>query len=105
MDRQTIINNNIRALKMGYELAEIANNEFLKNYVKKQLPTLEQNANSTFYTDEDLAETYAIDLVLFIKTSSIINDIDNKDYFKNELITLCEAFPNLKKDEDVSQII
>lgn len=105
MDRETIINNNIRDLKIGYELAEIANNDFLKNYVNSQMPNLQSNASSSFFTDYDLAEAYAIDLVLFIKTSGIINDADNKDYFKTELIKLCDAFPNLRNDKEISSIL
>ena len=80
MDKAKIIENNITDLKMGLELAEIAENDFLKNYSENRI--LSFNESNEYLSESDFAKAYAIDLVLFINISSIINDLDNKDYFK-----------------------
>mgnify|MGYP006934861885 FL=1 len=82
MDKAKIIENNITDLKMGLELAEIAENDFLKNYSENRI--LSFNESNEYLSESDFAKAYAIDLVLFINISSIINDLDNKDYFKEE---------------------
>ena len=82
MDKAKIIENNIIDLKMGLELAEIAENDFLKNYSENRI--LSFNESNEYLSESDFAKAYAIDLVLFINISSIINDLDNKDYFKEE---------------------
>ena len=46
-----------------------------------------------------------IDLVLFINISSIINDLDNKDYFKSRLIDLASYYPEIKAEDGVSDIM
>ena len=80
MDKAKIIENNIIDLKIGLELAEIAENDFLKNYSENRI--LSFNESNEYLSESDFAKAYAIDLVLFINISSIINDLDNKDYFK-----------------------
>ena len=86
MDKAKIIENNIIDLKIGLELAEIAENDFLKNYSENRI--LSFNESNEYLSESDFAKAYAIDLVLFINISSIINDLDNKDYFKSRLIDL-----------------
>ena len=39
--------------------------------------------NDAIQLKSDFAKAYAIDLVLFINISSIINDLDNKDYVES----------------------
>ena len=78
MDKAKIIENNIIDLKIGLELAEIAENDFLKNYSENRI--LSFNESNEYLSESDFAKAYAIDLVLFINISSIINDLDNKDY-------------------------
>ena len=82
MDKAKIIENNIIDLKIGLELAEIAENDFLKNYSENRI--LSFNESNEYLSESDFAKAYAIDLVLFINISNIINDLDNKDYFKEE---------------------
>lgn len=105
MDKEEIIKRNITDLKVGIELAEIAGNDFVKNYSNNRLLTLNSSGNNSYMSDEDCAKTYSIDLVLFIKISGIINDLDNKDYFKARLIDLCYYYPDIKTDDEVSQFI
>lgn len=83
MDKAKIIENNITDLKMGLELAEIAENDFLKNYSENRI--LSFNESNEYLSESDFAKAYAIDLVLFINISSIINDLDNKDYLSQDL--------------------
>lgn len=105
MDKVEIIKRNINDLNIGIELAEIAGNDFVKNYSNNRLSTLSSSSNSSYMSDEDCAKTYSIDLVLFIKISNIINDLDNKDYFKARLIDLCYYYPDIKSDSEVAQLI
>ena len=76
MDKAKIIENNITDLKMGLELAEIAENDFLKNYSENRI--LSFNESNEYLSESDFAKAYAIDLVLFINISSIINDLDKQ---------------------------
>mgnify|MGYP004692275975 FL=1 len=96
MDKAKIIENNIIDLKMGLELAEIAENDFLKNYSENRI--LSFNESNEYLSESDFAKAYAIDLVLFINISSIINDLDNKDYFKSRLIDLASYYPEIKAE-------
>ena len=100
MDKAKIIENNITDLKMGLELAEIAENDFLKNYSENRI--LSFNESNEYLSESDFAKAYAIDLVLFINISSIINDLDNKDYFKSRLIDLASYYPEIKAEDGVS---
>ena len=99
MDKAKIIENNIIDLKIGLELAEIAENDFLKNYSENRILSFNESNES------DFAKAYAIDLVLFINISNIINDLDNKDYFKSRLIDLASYYPEIKSEDGVSDII
>lgn len=103
MDKAKIIENNITDLKMGLELAEIAENDFLKNYSENRI--LSFNESNEYLSESDFAKAYAIDLVLFINISSIINDLDNKDYFKSRLIDLASYYPEIKAEDGVSYIM
>lgn len=103
MDKAKIIENNIIDLKMGLELAEIAENDFLKNYSENRI--LSFNESNEYLSESDFAKAYAIDLVLFINISSIINDLDNKDYFKSRLIDLAIYYPEIKAEDGVSDIM
>ena len=100
MDKAKIIENNITDLKMGLELAEIAENDFLKNYSENRILSFNE-----YLSESDFAKAYAIDLVLFINISSIINDLDNKDYFKSRLIDLASYYPEIKAEDGVSDIM
>ena len=95
MDKAKIIENNIIDLKIGLELAEIAENDFLKNYSENRILSFNES-------NEYLSES---DLVLFINISNIINDLDNKDYFKSRLIDLASYYPEIKSEDGVSDII
>ena len=103
MDKAKIIENNIIDLKIGLELAEIAENDFLKNYSENRI--LSFNESNEYLSESDIAKAYAIDLVLFINISNIINDLDNKDYFKSRLIDLASYYPEIKSEDGVSDII
>ena len=103
MDKAKIIENNITDLKMGLELAEIAENDFLKNYSENRI--LSFNESNEYLSESDFAKAYAIDLVLFINISSIINDLDNKDYFKSRLIDLASYYPEIKAEDEVGDIM
>ena len=103
MDKAKIIENNITDLKMGLELAEIAENDFLKNYSENRI--LSFNESNEYLSESDFAKAYAIDLVLFINISSIINDLDNKDYFKSRLIDLASYYPEIKAEHGLSEIM
>lgn len=103
MDKAKIIENNIIDLKIGLELAEIAENDFLKNYSENRI--LSFNESNEYLSESDFAKAYAIDLVLFINISNIINDLDNKDYFKSRLIDLASYYPEIKAEDGVSGII
>ncbi len=103
MDKAKIIENNIIDLKIGLELAEIAENDFLKNYSENRI--LSFNESNEYLSESDFAKAYAIDLVLFINISNIINDLDNKDYFKSRLIDLVSYYPEIKSEDGVSDII
>ena len=103
MDKAKIIENNITDLKMGLELAEIAENDFLKNYSENRI--LSFNESNEYLSESDFAKAYAIDLVLFINISSIINDLDNKDYFKSRLIDLASYYPEIKAEDGVCDIM
>ena len=100
MDKAKIIENNITDLKMGLELAEIAENDFLKNYSENRILSFNESLS-----ESDFAKAYAIDLVLFINISSIINDLDNKDYFKSRLIDLASYYPEIKAEDGVGDIM
>ena len=73
MDKAKIIENNIIDLKIGLELAEIAENDFLKNYSENRI--LSFNESNEYLSESDFAKAYAIDLVLFINISNIISNI------------------------------
>ena len=103
MDKAKIIENNITDLKMGLELAEIAENDFLKNYSENRI--LSFNESNEYLSESDFAKAYAIDLVLFINISNIINDLDNKDYFKSRLIDLASYYPEIKSEDGVGDIM
>lgn len=103
MDKAKIIENNIIDLKIGLELAEIAENDFLKNYSENRI--LSFNESNEYLSESDFAKAYAIDLVLFINISSIINDLDNKDYFKSRLIDLASYYPEIKAEDRVGDIM
>lgn len=103
MDKAKIIENNIIDLKIGLELAEIAENDFLKNYSENRI--LSFNESNEYLSESDFAKAYAIDLVLFINISSIINDLDNKDYFKSRLIDLASYYPGIKAEDGVGDIM
>lgn len=103
MDKAKIIENNIIDLKIGLELAEIAENDFLKNYSENRI--LSFNESNEYLSESDFAKAYAIDLVLFINISSIINDLDNKDYFKSRLIDLASYYPEINAEDGVSDIM
>ncbi len=105
MNRETIVRFHIDDLKVGYELAEIARNSFLQNYIKNQFDVVKSNFDFDFFTDFDLAFAYAVDLVLFIKTSKIINDNENKDYFYGRLKELCEVFPDLLGKSEIREVL
>ena len=64
MDKAKIIENNITDLKMGLELAEIAENDFLKNYSENRI--LSFNESNEYLSESDFAKAYAIDLVLLV---------------------------------------
>ncbi len=104
MDKAKIIENNIIDLKIGLELAEIAENDFLKNYSENRI-FYHLMKVTNIYLNLIFAKAYAIDLVLFINISSIINDLDNKDYFKSRLIDLASYYPEIKSEDGVSDII
>ena len=103
MDKAKIIENNIIDLKIGLELAEIAENDFLKNYSENRI--LSFNESNEYLSESDFAKAYAIDLVLFINISSIINDLDNKDYFKSRLIDLASYYPEIRAEDGVGDIM
>ena len=105
MNREKIVESHISDLKVGYELAELSKNEFLQKYIKDQLDNVKANYELSFFTDLDLALAYSVDLVLFIKTSNIIGDIDNKDYFMNRLNELSNFYPNIRETDEVKEII
>ena len=63
------------------------------------------NESNEYLSESDFAKAYAIDLVLFINISNIINDLDNKDYFKSRLIDLASYYPEIKSEDGVSDII
>ena len=105
MNRETLVQKNLDDLNIGYDLANISDSDILKIYIKGQINSLKDKYNLIYYKDSYLAFEYSIDLVLLINSSSILKDIENKDYFKNRLKELCDSFPELKKDEDISSII
>ena len=51
MDKAKIIENNITDLKMGLELAEIAENDFLKNYSENRI--LSFNESNEYLSESD----------------------------------------------------
>ena len=61
MDKAKIIENNITDLKMGLELAEIAENDFLKNYSENRI--LSFNESNEYLSESDFAKAYAICLL------------------------------------------
>lgn len=105
MNREKIVENHITDLKVGLELAELAKNTFLQDYTKNQLETVKTNYNLKFFEDTDLAQAYSVDLVLFIKTSDIIGDSENKYYFMDKLNILCDYFPELRNNENVKEVM
>ena len=105
MNRETIVKFHLDDLKVGYELAEITKNSFLQDYIKNQFDVVKSNYNFDFFTDFDLVFAYAVDLVLFIKTSKIINDNENKDYFYSRLKELCDEYPKLLEKNEVREVL
>lgn len=105
MDKTKIVENNLTDLNVGVELAEIAQNDFVKSYSSGRIQSLKSDINNSFLSAVDLAKSYAIDLVLFIKISNIINDLENKDYFRARLMDLCNYFPEIKNEDEVIDLI
>ena len=105
MDRYSITQNHLRDLKIGYELANSSKNDFLNKYVVNQLNSVKFNYTYSFLTDFDLVYSYVLDLILFIKTSKIINNVSSSNYFMSRLRETVELYPELKDKDEVREIL
>jgi len=105
MDRYSITQNHLRDLKIGYELAKSSKNDFLNKYVINQLNDVKSNYIYSFLTDFDLVFSYALDLVLFIKTSRIINNVSSSNYFMSRLRETVELYPELESKVEIREVL
>ncbi|MBP3841720.1 MAG: hypothetical protein IK997_06365 [Bacilli bacterium] len=105
MDRYSITQSHLRDLKIGYELAKNSRNDFLNKYVINQLNSVKSNYTYSFLSDFDLVFSYALDLVLFIKTSRIINNNSSNNYFMSRLREIINLYPELHDKPEINEIL
>lgn len=106
MNNTDVLNNNIIDLKVGIDLAEIANNDGLKKYADDRIKKIMNDSDiSQLIPIDILVDSYVIDLVLFLKSSNIFNDSESKDYFRGKLMELVDKFPYLGNRDDIKDLI
>ncbi|MBO5138136.1 MAG: hypothetical protein J6B89_00645 [Bacilli bacterium] len=106
MSNTEILNSNIIDLKVGIDFAEIANNDDLKKYANDRISSIMSDSGiNQFIPSDILVDSYVVDLVLFLKSSSIFKDNESRDYFKGKLLDLVSKFPRLNEREDIKNLI
>ncbi len=106
MSNTEILNNNIIDLKVGIDLAEIANNDGLKKYANDRISSIMSDSDINQLLPSDiLVDSYVIDLILFLKSSNIFKDKESKDYFRGKLLDLIDKFPYLRERDDIISLI
>ena len=96
MNVNDVLNLNVEDLKMAYEIAKEEGNDTLKKYILNRLKIIEKNKEIYQYISiNTLVDSYVIDLELFLNVSTIIKDIESKDYFKNKIFNMINKFKYL----------
>lgn len=105
MESSELVNCMVVDLKVGKDLAELANHDILKDYIQNRFQEIYEIKNSSKEIPISLlVDSYVIDLTLFISISSIIYEIESKDYFKGRLMDLIKSFPELKRRKDLTNL-
>lgn len=106
MNNTDILNKNIIDLKVGIDFAEVANNDNLKDYAKQRIDKIMSDAEiSQFLPVDILVDSYVVDLVLFLKSSNILNDKESKEYFRARLSDLIDSFSYLNNRDDLKALL
>lgn len=106
MSNTDIMNNNIIDLKVGIDFAEVANNDVLKDYATKRINKIMADTDICQLLPLDIfIDSYVVDLVLFLKSSKILEDKESSDYFKGRLLDIVNQFPYLREKEDIKELL
>ncbi len=106
MDINKILENNVNDLNMALNLAEESSNDTLRKYVQERLQSIRNNQGIyQFISVNSVVDSYIVDLELFYNLSSIVKDIDSKDYFKSKIIEMIKNFPYLSKRSSLEKIV
>ena len=106
MNVNDVLNLNVEDLKMAYEIAKEEGNDTLKKYILNRLELIEKNKEIYQYISiNTLVDSYVIDLELFLNVSTIIKDIESKDYFKNRIVNMINKFKYLINRRDVISLL
>ena len=104
MDAKKLLEENIVDLRVGTNLVKLSDNKDLESYMIERYQAVNENLANEYGDEYFLAEFYAIDLVLLVQVSIILNREDAINYFKSRLNILGENYPFITEREDVKGV-